>query len=659
MANTDFSVLLKAELDRAGIDTDLKKVQEIVKKYHLELTPDLQTASLKNQFKSVCKEMANDFNKAFNANVSGNDVFKVYENKARQLQQTIEKANKIQLQLDAGDYDKKFAQLEASYRRLGLSTDEINQKTAAVSTALDNLKKKDLNTLVQDEKAFTDALKKSRNEASILKTDLDKIYNPAKQTRLSNDILNWLSKNTAASKEAREQLQLYYSQLQNGRVSVANLEKIEQAWKKIDAEQRGLGKLGKNLKDQLSQAKDSFVQWISVSSAVMALVYQMKKIPQEVYKIDTSMTNLYKVTDETQAKYEQFLDSSKSKAQKLGRSISGLVDQTANWAKLGYNIDEASKLAETSSVYANVGEVDDATAVSDIVTAIKAFNIEASNSIEVVDKLNNLGNKYATSSADLGEGLSKSASALALAGNDINKTLAMLTGGTEITQNSSEMGNSLKVLSMRIRGMKGELEELGEEYENVDSISKIQTQILNQTNGAVNIFDDEGNFRATYDILEDIAKVWDKISQTDQAALLETIAGKQRGNQVAALIQSFQSGQAQKAYNDAVNAEGSAMQEQERWMQSAEAKAKQFEASFQSLSQSVLDSDLLKWFIDFGTGTVNALDGVISGFNNFSSAITSLGGLLGEGNSTFGTLGAISGLLMNKAGIGERTMFQW
>ena len=111
MANTDFSVLLKAELDRAGIDTDLKKVQEIVKKYHLELTPDLQTASLKNQFKSVCKEMANDFNKAFNANVSGNDVFKVYENKAKQLQQTLQQANKIQLSYANGDYEAKVIKL--------------------------------------------------------------------------------------------------------------------------------------------------------------------------------------------------------------------------------------------------------------------------------------------------------------------------------------------------------------------------------------------------------------------------------------------------------------------------------------------------------------------------------------------------------------------
>ena len=80
----------------------------------------------------------------------------------------------------------------------------------------------------------------------------------------------------------------------------------------------------------------------------------------------------------------------------------------------------------------------------------------------------------------------------------------MLTGGTEITQNANEMGSALKIISMRIRGMKGELEDLGEEYDNIESISKIQTQILNLTSGKVNIFDDNGNFRSTYDILKDI-----------------------------------------------------------------------------------------------------------------------------------------------------------
>ena len=140
-----------------------------------------------------------------------------------------------------------------------------------------------------------------------------------------------------------------------------------------------------------------------------------------------------------------------------------MIEQTTEWAKRGYFLGEAEELSKTSSVYANVGEVDDETAVSDITTAMKAFNIEAKESITIVDKLNNLGNKYATSSADLGEGLTKAASALKLASNDINQSLAMITGGTEITENASEMGNAIKVMSMRIRGMKGALEALGEE----------------------------------------------------------------------------------------------------------------------------------------------------------------------------------------------------
>lgn len=100
---------------------------------------------------------------------------------------------------------------------------------------------------------------------------------------------------------------------------------------------------------------------------------------------------------------------------------------------------------------------------------------------------------------------------------------------------------------------------------------------------------------------------------------------KQRGNQIAALIQSFQSGQAQKAYADAVNAEGSAMQEQERWLESIEAKTQQFEASWQSLSTTFLDSDIVKGFVDFGTGAVNILESIIDKVGALNAVIGGAG----------------------------------
>ena len=212
-------------------------------------------------------------------------------------------------------------------------------------------------------------------------------------------------------------------------------------------------------------------------------------------------------------------------------------------------------------------------------------------SVTLMGESNRL-NKFATDSKSLGDGLSKSASSMATAGSDMYETLAMLTGGAEITQSAGEFGNFLKISSMRIRGMKGQLEELGEEVdENVDSISKVQTQILNLTHGQVNIFDDSGSFRDYYNVMQDIASVYEDLSSTEKASLSEILFGKQRGNQGAALLQAFQSGQIQKAYQEATNAEGSAMEEQARWEEGLEAKTEQLNAAWQSLSITMMDSD--------------------------------------------------------------------
>ena len=174
--------------------------------------------------------------------------------------------------------------------------------------------------------------------------------------------------------------------------------------------------------------------------------------------------------------------------------------------------------------------------------------------------------------------------------------------------------------------MKGKLEELGEEVdESVDSISKVQTQILNLTHGEVNIFDDMGEFRDYYEIMEEISKVYGELSSTEQASLAEILFGKMRGNQGSALIQAFQSGQIQKALDLTYDAEGSAIQEQMRWMESLEAKIQQFLAAFQNLSNVVLKSELLKGLVDLGTVFLNILTQIIDKFGILAPILTGVG----------------------------------
>lgn len=431
-------------------------------------------------------------------------------------------------------------------------------------------------------------------------------------------------------------------------LTIDSIRNINTEFRELDAALRQSGKAGLSWSEGLKQAWDKLEKWGVKSKLTEAVGSQLRRIPETVYEIDAAMADLYKVTNETDTKYGDFLASTKASADELGRTISGLVDRTARFAKLGFSLEDSAQLAKVSTLYTNVSSADEETAAADILAAMKAFHKTAGESIAIVDSLSKLGKEFSIDPAALGEGLASSAATLALAGNDMHEALAMLAGGTELTHNASEMGDVISVLSLRIRGMKEELKELGAEYDTVGSVTDIQTRILNQTQGAVNIFDAGNNLKSTYDIIREISEVWDKISRTDQSALLKTIAGAQHEDGATALISSFRSGQVQQALTASVRSDGSAYEEQARWMDSLEAKTMRLEGAFQALSQTALDSDLMKWFVDFGTSGIQAIDSIMQGFESLNS----LFGMLDT--SAGGSLGALSGLLMNLMGIGEQ-----
>lgn len=74
MANSNLTTLLKVQLDKSGIPAELKQIQKIVDKYPIQLTTDLQSTRLKKQYQSLCRDMADELNKAFHTSISGNDI---------------------------------------------------------------------------------------------------------------------------------------------------------------------------------------------------------------------------------------------------------------------------------------------------------------------------------------------------------------------------------------------------------------------------------------------------------------------------------------------------------------------------------------------------------------------------------------------------------
>lgn len=571
------SVKIKVELDQSA----LSKLK--VGDTGITIRPKVDTSGIKQATKDfqMVKNLANQISQT-KIKIAGLDPSK-NANEISVLQ--------TQLKHMESDYKSLMKNLGSGFDKSQLGNLENIFGKADDKIAQINAKAKDLNN----------TLKASAKE-----------FNQLDATTASNKTLAWLKNNSAAAKNYGDVLK----DLANKQKNATNAEELKNYTKQVNEIKSiaaAAGKTGKSYLEELGQGFKYIGTFASTYGLVQRIPQTIRKMVNAVVEVDTAMTNLYKVTDETDAKYTEFLNNAGNTAKNLGRDMSSYIEQTANWSKLGYTIDQSTNLAKVSSMYANVGEVDDDTAVSDLVTVMKAYNITADDALTIVDKYNKLGNEFATSAKDLGEGMSNAASMLALGGTDLNKALALLTGGSEITQSADELGNALKIGQMRIQGMKGDLEALGEESEGLESVSKIQTHILNLTKGQVNIMNsaDPTKFRDYYDILEDVSKVWNDLEQTEQADLLETMFGKNRGNQGAAVIQAFQSGQVQKAYEATLNAKGSAQAEQDRWMQSAEAKLQQFQAQFQELSTTTIDSDIFKGLVDSGTELLNILTQII------------------------------------------------
>lgn len=167
-------------------------------------------------------------------------------------------------------------------------------------------------------------------------------------------------------------------------------------------------------------------------------------------------------------------------------------------------------------------------------------------------------NNYAISTADLADSLTRSSAALVAAGNSLEQASALTVAGNTILQDPESVGNALKVVSMRIRGVSSDLEKAGEETDGmITNTAKLQAKIQGLT--GVNILQDNGAFKDTYTILYELGKAYENLDDLSRASLLELIAGKTRGSAVAAILQNYEL--LEEAYNDALNAEGSAWKE--------------------------------------------------------------------------------------------------
>lgn len=145
--------------------------------------------------------------------------------------------------------------------------------------------------------------------------------------------------------------------------------------------------------DSLKKKSKEILTYMVSMGGLSRVFGQIKQGVQYVKEIDSALTELKKVTDETDETYAKFLKTASAAGAEIGTTISDFTNATADFARLGYSITEATDLAKAASIYKNVG--DGITSVSQasesIISTMKAFGIEANDAMGIVNRFNEVG----------------------------------------------------------------------------------------------------------------------------------------------------------------------------------------------------------------------------------------------------------------------------
>ena len=294
--------------------------------------------------------------------------------------------------------------------------------------------------------------------------------------------------------------------------------------------------------------------------------------------------------------------------------------------------------------------------------------------MDIIDKLNNIGNNFSISTDGLATALQNSASSLKTAGNTLDESIALVTAGNAVVQDPSKVGNAFRTVALRITGTKEAKQELADLGEDVDDfvvqttaksqqIIKDYTAVASNAFKGVDILDENGNFRSTYQILQDIADVYDEIVETDKQygtnrsqGLLEALAGKTRANVIASVLQNGD--MLREVYQSSQLSQGSAEEELAKYQASISGHIAQLQNQWQQAWANTANRDTINFFIDTGTAIMELVNKVgllktaIPTIGAFYALILSRGA---EGKSTLKSLGDALGKLWEKMRVPKQT----
>ena len=243
---------------------------------------------------------------------------------------------------------------------------------------------------------------------------------------------------------------------------------------------------------------------------------------QTVHDFDDALTDFKKVSDLTGESLKEYTQQLADMGELTSRTATEMVQAATVFKQGGYSDEDSAKLAQMATMLQNISdtEISAGDAGNFLISQMKAFSGEfggisdkGQQALKIMDGLNEVSNDYAVSSSDLEQGLSNVAATMASGNNSYEQTLGLLTAITEVTRNASRSSRGLRQISSRL------VQTLDDTSSTGQKLIKIYSDL------GIELKDQDGNLRSTYDILKDLSKQWGSLGENQKQYIALTSAG--------------------------------------------------------------------------------------------------------------------------------------
>ncbi|MGX9721744.1 phage tail tape measure protein [Bacillus pumilus] len=302
---------------------------------------------------------------------------------------------------------------------------------------------------------------------------------------------------------------------------------------------------------QLGDAFSRIPAYLLSGSIFYGAITALKNITQQAVEIDTLMTNIRRVMDLPDYKFNELLQTSLDLSNELSNKVSDVLEITGSFGRMGFQADELSDLTKTAQVLQNISDLTASDTVNTLTAAMLNFNVSAKDSISIADKLNEVDNNFAISTLDMANSIRKAGSTAATFGVELNDLIGYTAAiGSTTRESGNIVGNSLKTIFARI----------GNNRSSIKALDQIGISVQTAA----------GEAKTSSQLIGEVAEKWDSLSDAQKQNTSIGVAGIYQLSRFNALLNNYSI--YQDAANTSANSMGSAWKEQEKYADSLQAR---------------------------------------------------------------------------------------